>query len=118
MFRNHWFLYSSVLVLSVLDILTTVVSLENGGVEANPLARFLINEFGYWSMPFLKAGSLLVLTYSEPLLTKLENKSASDDYKGFTQRVRDNFNKYLFTAVFVVYLLVVVNNILVLKMIF
>ena len=38
------------IVLQVLDLLSTAAFLERGGVEANPLSAWMLAEYGFWSL--------------------------------------------------------------------
>lgn len=62
-------LWVAVVLLCVLDITTTYYGLQIGFIEANPLARAGLSEFGVWSMVLLKG---LALGYGAVVAAELD----------------------------------------------
>jgi len=58
------------------DVLTTIMALEMGGYEANPLGRFILDNFGYnglWGMKFLYLGAYSFASAKGDVKTRLRN---------------------------------------------
>lgn len=53
-------LWLALITVSIVDIVTTVIGLEHGAPEGNPIAASAINTHGYWAMVPLKLVMLAI----------------------------------------------------------
>ena len=60
------------LFANVSDILTTIIGLQLGGYEANPIGRFMLQNFGYEGLWSLKFAYLSIYTL---IVAKSDEKS-------------------------------------------
>jgi len=56
---QRWMMYFALVVLNVIDVITTAAVLGRGGVEGNPFVQPLID--GLWQVSLLKAAVLIVI---------------------------------------------------------
>lgn len=66
-------LWSAVILFCVLDLALTYYGLQVGFIEANPLARIGLSEFGVWSMVLLKVLALGYGFVATALLDRVES---------------------------------------------
>lgn len=89
-----YLLFGLLCILQVLDVYSTVMVIKNGGYEANPILKFLMNQFGV--VPALVTVKVIFIFAVYLFL----------DYE---------YIKELLIAINFVYALVVINNFKVLK---
>lgn len=66
--RSHLWAVSLIAGLNGLDILTTALCLSTGGVEGNPLARFLLENHLLWpSKVFIPALAVILVVFGDTL---------------------------------------------------
>jgi len=56
---QRWSMYFGLVVLNLIDVITTAVILDRGGVEGNPFVQPLID--GIWQVFILKAAVLMII---------------------------------------------------------
>jgi len=56
---QRWSVYFGLVVLNVIDVITTAVILDRGGVEGNPFIRPMVD--GIWQVSLLKAAVLIII---------------------------------------------------------
>ncbi len=56
---QRWSLYLGLVVLNVIDVITTFLIIGRGGVEGNPFVKPLID--GAWQVSLLKAAVLIII---------------------------------------------------------
>jgi hypothetical protein len=82
---KKWLLFS--VLLKFFDVLTTYISLQNGGIELNPVIVYLIGNFG------ITSGLLITFFFFTFVICFLKNK-------------------YLFKIIIVLLTIVVINNLI------
>ena len=70
---HRWSLYVGLVVLNVLDLITTAVVLDRGGTERNPLVKPIVD--GIWDVALVKG---LVLALVAVLLTRCRDSRIAD----------------------------------------
>ncbi len=56
---QRWNMYFGLVVLNVIDVITTAVILNRGGIEGNPFIKPMIE--GIWQVSLLKAAVLIII---------------------------------------------------------
>ena len=49
------------IILSLIDLVCTIVVLGHGGVELNPIILFVMNKFGYMGLAYIKSLTIALL---------------------------------------------------------
>jgi hypothetical protein len=70
---HRWSLYIGLVVLNVLDLITTAAVLDRGGSERNPLVKPIVD--GLWDVAFVKG---IVLVLVAVLLTRCRESRIAD----------------------------------------
>ncbi len=70
---QRWSLYLGLVVLNVIDVITTIAVLDRGGVEGNPFVKPIID--GVWQVSLLKALILLIVAV---LLMRCQRSRVTD----------------------------------------
>jgi len=56
---QRWAMFAGLVVLNIVDVVTTMLVLGRGGVEGNPFVKPMID--GIWQVSLLKAAVLLIV---------------------------------------------------------
>ena len=64
------------ILVNVLDIFMTYILIRFGGVEANPIARFFLNRWGFAGMIFFKLGMVAFITVLSQIIAQRKLQTA------------------------------------------
>jgi len=64
------------ILVNVLDIFMTYILIRFGGIEANPIARFFLNRWGFAGMIFFKLGMVAFITVLSQVIARRNLQTA------------------------------------------